>query len=973
MIYSLFSRLSSFFLDQEVLDKVKADAVAKLEVYKNFMADSNNAKYSSGLTAINQAIADIKKATTEERVKDILDKALRGIDETVEEAITQFEEARADALADLQDYVDTLSKMSGLTQADKDRVQSLVEEAKAEVNVANSEIGVGTAMSEFEGLMKTGFKDVVLTKAINDAVETLTSFKADAKAETKTYLDEEIAKIKEMDDVDKIKAEVKEIRNAVDQQGLAYERLQEYRDYVAANVTNSKQKQLINGQIDTTMEAVAKAKVDTEVNAAMKAFENFMKQEQYESINDAVELKIEKDKLTETYNEAISKLAEYLNSSNADVKKLAQQGKASIEKEYNDNKNATVKTTVTTAITSIEKLVNGTGKFSTYAVYDDSVNASAKTRKENDKNFAGYVKSLKKLVNDAKDLEVADKQKRDSALAAAEETLKSYEALLKDPNAVKELELDATAVSRIQGLIDATRESINNADTKSKIDDAMTLLNAALNNYYGEYAETASKKDFDTTKTAAKETIAELKTKYNGNETIKDAIDEAGSAIEDAKYPTKKASDIRSELDKINKIIELEVAKQEAVATYTELLATTQDSGLKTEITTLIANISALKYDGKNNFKTPDDVQAIMDAASVAIKEKVAELEATKSTELRELKTAKLEYIDKYIDIETAVGSSAILSQLRNYRSAVDTATTEADVNSLMGEFENYLTQSCAVLKEKYETIYDETEGLSVKYKEYYSDTELKALVDDAIKAVKEVSEDSNATKAIEKIVSDLTTSKTGTAEKIVDAIKAVKSKAQAAISEINAKIENKDIEEQLKLAVQQYIDKINAVTRADVNYEDTITGHKTDALNVIEAMLEQKIAAELETKATWEGNIEVTVNDDGTLSVKAEKLEVTDNIVIEEGMQLEISGSFKIENEKTITISKGASLTLDDSINAYELLKNKENEVIVNNGKLTLYAWSDNGNGEAFMWAFSKEGITDNSHDCHIYVGKSE
>ena len=373
------------------------------------MADSNNAKYSSGLTAINQAIADIKKATTEERVKDILDKALRGIDETVEEAITQFEEARADALADLQDYVDTLSKMSGLTQADKDRVQSLVEEAKAEVNVANSEIGVGTAMSEFEGLMKTGFKDVVLTKAINDAVKTLTSFKADAKAETKTYLDEEIAKIKEMDDVDKIKAEVKEIRNAVDQQGLAYERLQEYRDYVAANVTNSTQKQLINGQIDTTMEAVAKAKVDTEVNAAMKAFENFMKQEQYESINDAVELKIEKDKLTETYNEAISK--------------LAQQGKASIEKEYNDNKNATVKTTVTTAITSIEKLVNGTGKFSTYAVYDDSVNASAKTRKENDKNFAGYVKSLKKLVNDAKDLEVADKQKRDSALAAAEETL----------------------------------------------------------------------------------------------------------------------------------------------------------------------------------------------------------------------------------------------------------------------------------------------------------------------------------------------------------------------------------------------------------------------------------------------------------------------------------------------------------------------------------------------------------------------
>ena len=145
------------------------------------MADPNNAEYSSGLAAINQAIADIKKATTEERVNDIFDKALRGIDETVENAIALFEETKAETLADLQDYVDTASKMSGLSQADKDRVQRLVNEAKAKVNAANSEQGVKDAMNELETLMESGLKDVALTKAINDAVKTLTGFKQKQK------------------------------------------------------------------------------------------------------------------------------------------------------------------------------------------------------------------------------------------------------------------------------------------------------------------------------------------------------------------------------------------------------------------------------------------------------------------------------------------------------------------------------------------------------------------------------------------------------------------------------------------------------------------------------------------------------------------------------------------------------------------------------------------------------------------------
>ncbi len=91
-------------------------------------------------------------------------------------------------------------------------------------------------------------------------------------------------------------------------------------------------------------------------------------------------------------------------------------------------------------------------------------------------------------------------------------------------------------------------------------------------------------------------------------------------------------------------------------------------------------------------------------------------------------------------------------------------------------------------------------------------------------------------------------------------------------------------------------------------------------------------------------GDIKVTVNEDGTLSVQANNVEVKEDLVIEEGMQLEISGNLTIAENKTITINESASLKVtgelpdtnfkiegegtvilankDDSVNGKNLLK---------------------------------------------------
>ncbi len=852
------------------------------------MADADNEAYKGGLSAIEKAITNVGNATTEEEVQEILNNAINSVDEDTKKAMADLEKERTDALASLQKYVDTLSEVEGLTEADKARVQSLVNEAKGKVNAANSENAVKVAMTACENVLEAGFRDVALTKAVNEAVSALEAYKDPSKPGMNTYIDEQIKIIKEMlkdstkkmSDVKNALSTAKETADPLKKaQEDAYAEIQEYRDYVAKDTSlDDTKKGLINGELDTVLKAVNDADADTEVAAALEGLDTFM--DTYADVKAGVALENAKKELAAKYQDYLVELAPYLASSSENVKPIAENAQASMKKIAEPEKDFTTAAEVNAALDKLKELYEE-GKDDKNAPTDPGVSGFYKLSDLKDKdivegevmaNFVGYKAILEHNDTLAKKNDKEDKEKLAETLKNAEETLALYEKVLKDDAAIAELKLSSEDISNIQKWIDSTRTAINAATGASGVNSAMNLLNGDSNSflatYYPTYKKYADSYDLSHAKTEVLAKLKELKEQYkNANKyytDVKNTIDTNITTLEECTNATAvraKLQEVEKKIEIAEKKEELEIAKQEAISKLNEALLKVNDASdadaVKAAIVALQNKITALDYDGDQKLNTPADVQKAVSDADEEIQDLLQEVEDKRIQDLNKAKTPILAVIDNYIEIANAIADNPVAAQLNRYRSAVSSAATQADLDKICdlddapkpsawtSEFYIYIKNQCPVLDAQYDALFNASTGLKVK-EEYVNekDQEKLALISKAIEDIKAIKANTKAeaTAEISKITEKLTTdlSKVDTDN---NAVNEAKKKAKKAITdEIEKYKEDVEFKNQLTSAVQEYIDNIDAVTRADANYQATINTNQTNALAIINTKISQKI-----------------------------------------------------------------------------------------------------------------------------------
>ncbi len=879
--------------EPDVLDTAKETAVAQLEKYKNFMADENNATYKDGLPAIEKAITDIGKASSEEEVQTILDNAIKGVTEDTKKAMEDLEKERTDALASLQKYVDTLSEVEGLTEADKARVQSLVNEATGKVNAANSEKVVEDAMTACDNVLEAGFRDVALTKAVNEAVSALEAYKDSSKPGMNTYIDEQIKNIKDMlKDSTKKMSDVKNALSTAKKtadplkkaQEDAYAKIQEYRDYVAKDTSlDATKKGLINGGLDTILKSVNDADLADEVTTALQGLDKFMAT--YPDVKAGVELESAKKELATKYQEYLVELAPYLASSSENVKPIAENAQASMKKIAEPEKDFTTAEEVNAALDKLKELYEE-GKASKNAptVGDDKY-YKLSDLKDNDikedgsimDNFVGYKTILEENDKIAKQNDKEDKEKLAATLKNAEETLVLYEKVLKDEAAIAELKLSSEDISNIQKWIDSTRTAINDATGASGVNSAMNLLNGDANSflatYYPTYKKYTDSYDLSHAKTEVLAKLKELKEQYKDANKyytdVKSTINTNISSLEECTTATEvraKLQEVEKKIETAEKKEELEIAKQEAIDKLNEALLKVKDvpesEEVKSAIEALQNKITGLDYDGDKKLNTPADVEKEVNVAGEKIQELLQEVEDNRIQELNKVKTPILAVIDNYIEIAEAIEGNPVTSQLNRYRSAVSSAATQADLDKIFkpsdaaleaswtSEFYIYIKNQCEVLDAQYDALFKASTGLKVK-EDYVNekDQEKLSLINKAIEDIKVIKANTKAeaTTEIGKITSKLEED-LGKVDNANETVAEAKNTATTAITEKIAKYRNAEFKTQLNRSVEGYINAIDAVTRADVNYQNTIDTNKQKALDIIDikvAEFNKKVAEE--------------------------------------------------------------------------------------------------------------------------------
>ena len=313
----------------------------------------------------------------------------------------------------------------------------------------------------------------------------------------------------------------------------------------------------------------------------------------------------------------------------------------------------------------------------------------------------------------------------------------------------------------------------------------------------------------------------------------------------------------------------------------------------------------------------------------------------------------------KYADLNR----NSVNSMLLTYYGAVQTALERGDFGTLR---DNYFNTNGMLAKETLGELYVDNSGLMGSEDTPLTKTSRFNEIKEIVEKAKELSSELETVNSLEKLEALELKGGNEVLELYANAIRTVINKLSSNENGRKTTLPASKVEEMERvLQKNASADTVEGVVKAKKAIEEKYN-------EIVKDFVGDETIAQLGIEATEDGNITVTVNDDGTLSIKADKVKVEEDMVIEEGMSLEISGSLTIEEGKKIEINENASLTLDNTINAYDLLKDKKDVVIENNGDLTLYAWDSNGNGDAFVWACSKNNITGDGN-CNIYVGKGE
>ena len=1049
--------LQVMLVKTRTINDAKAEAVEKLEKYKDFMSDEENSAYKGEATAIEKAISDVNKAETEAEIQEIVDKAIEGVSPEAKKAMEQLDEAKEEALADLQKYLDA---GKGLGSEDKARLESLVAEASKQVEAANSEKGVTDAVGTFKGLMNASetLGAVALQKAKDDIIAALEECRDASKPALNNLIDETIEEVNEMTTVEQVENKMKELLNEDEDESAlgsiiklknaqkeAYEKLKAYEDYLATNTTlTESDKRAILNEINTVKELIDNAESDKSINnssdpkGAMDKFEEFMNEPKYKVTNDAVKLEVAKKELATKYQEYLAELAPYLASSDENTKKIAEKAAESMKKIAEPEEAYTTEDAITNPSTGALKKLK--------ALYEENEGGSTPSEPgedqpyklediENDseETFVGYEKILKYNDELAKRLDKEDKEAREAEYKKAIEVLDLYETVLKDPTAIGELGLSNSDVTNIQNMLDATRSSVTKATGAKAIKDAMNLLrdattkeNGFLDKYYPEYAEYASNYEFEHAQTAALNKLEEYAETYADVDDLVGAekpITQAISNIEIMQADRNTAEEVNTALKTAEDAIELyekgkllDAEKERLINKYQEVQNATEDAGVKADTKEAIEKIKAVTIEDASNYEEKmKALKEIEEKYDKDLKDDLDKIAADKEKARLDAVKKVLPLIDAYIDIAKVGGRNAVVTALTDYRNLVSNAEDAEAVEALKTEMDDeYIQKTCKTIYKQYEAItdlnkiYNDTyTGVGKeKYKPYL--TEIKAVIDEGIKAIKEIkindwNDEDAMTAEIEKIakIQDSSTLESGTVKEKIDKIDTKITKLQEEKDRVAKKRSgtiykeidkyNSGVQSELDEYVSDVVNQINAVTEDTEKFTeikrleklaiDNITNHvkgaiASDARNVENSevatdSVKSKDLTEVQSNVEIANSETKGVNFD--VSGKLTKLE-TDweglSMTNKTGyfLCLKVSNKYakKIEAKlgdssddveiDTTTLAESGYVTVIVRVAAKETSGN-----VGENKKLTISYYSDDGTTKVVDEVYSLNSITDN------------
>lgn len=884
--------------EPDVLDTAKETAVAQLKPYKDYEKANSDAMKEQILGIITKAEEDINAAETKEDVENLLNKALEDIksaDSEIDDKMELLNDKKQDAFDNLQAYEDVLSEVEGLTPEDKTRVENIIKQAKKDIEAANSEEELTAAETKFSTLIGQ-YNNVDLEKTRKEAIAALEEHRDSSKPALEKKINEAIESIKKETNKETIKSTknttLKEIAPVETAQEKAYAYLKEYEDYLTANSSLSpEEKNIIRGEIETVKGLIANSDSVEEIfdneltdlkeasKGAIKQFNDFMKGS-YSEVVSGTELQAANNELQATYQNALTELSQYLSSSDENVKKVAEKARKAIEDAMETVEEDSSAEEVVAVTSKIKELLYGKGGKNKPDFTDLEADPFDISKvNDTDAAFRGYIGekgteadpakkgALVYMSEKAAEKEAEDKQKCAAAKENAIEVLDLYQTVLNDTEAIEALELSQDDIASIQEMIDVTRKSVSSATKESEVNKAMELLRKSkgsvdgyLDTYYKPYADYANNYEFEHAKTSALAKLAEYKETYKEDRTLLSKIEAAITDINGYTAPTKTAADVNLKLTSIEDAIdikvksdELEAEKARAIKKYTEILEKSDKPVVQGKVSKAIEEISALKYDGGTNKKTPKDVQDIEKRYDEDLQDELAIIEKEKQDAYQEaLKTAQ-ELVNNYLDIATVTGNQTVINQLNNYKNLIASKKDAESVNAAKAELESYIEKSCQVLKAQKEAIDlllsdDETNGYEKYFDGENADADVVAKVNEAIDKIKAITETdkSKGDEAITKIKDDLKTAVT----EITTAKSNYKTKQKAAldaISEEISKYEDGTVQAALKDLVKDYEARIKAVPLDDKNaYETTFTTIKNEALATIEKYVKAQLVSEI-------------------------------------------------------------------------------------------------------------------------------
>ena len=430
--YSLFSKLLTFLSDQEGLGAFVNNSEATLKDYDAYLksleekgTDLTTAQYEEIATKINNAIADMKKATTLEDAQEIYDEiladvysaakvnsSLASIVDTFEDAVAAVVESREDAkklaTEHLNKCLEVSKTMEDLTAHDKGVISDLVSGALEEVNNAKTAKEVTDAESKLGKLLVDG-------------------------------------------GYTKLQAEVARQNAILEAQKEAYKVLDAY-ESALNNMTDFADKAKVQNAIAAARRNILDAENSDEVVKVKNAFVEFINNNY-----DAMTKPAAQTLLDNELEEAIETLNAYKTGAYADEKDPDDR-----EKTIENVVNGYIETLKTTANVSTNSL-------------------TLESYKTVDTKLANYVKILnEKIAKIKKEAEENQEAYMESYRAAVEE-LKVYE------DNAKEFNLTSEQLEYINSLISNTKGKIAEVTTAQEVVTAMTVFRNAVAEYYSDF------------------------------------------------------------------------------------------------------------------------------------------------------------------------------------------------------------------------------------------------------------------------------------------------------------------------------------------------------------------------------------------------------------------------------------------------------------------------------------------------------